>query len=165
MASSRSGTRGRTTDGGSCSSGSKGSFAAFPTHRAIETGSGWSVYKKIFSFERAQLAAGSEHPFQFIVTQMHHALQLSSRMERIVGAVMAGARLKLGSFGCVHARVENDTKGWDRLQDGKMARLPIPSANDYMAWADSARERNRGQRELPTVVSHAPSCQNACLHP
>jgi hypothetical protein len=99
-------------------------------------------------FERATAAAGSEHPFQFIVTQMHRALQLNSRMERMVGDLMAGARLSAGSFGCVHARVESDIYEMARVAGGPSRRESImPSKDDYVAWArqlahTSAAENN-----------------------
>jgi len=79
---------------------------------------------------------------------MHRALQLNSRMERMVGDLMAGARLSAGSFGCVHARVESDIYEMARVAGGPSRRESImPSKDDYVAWArqlahTSAAENN-----------------------
>ena len=75
--------------------------------------SGWRYYKKVFSIERATKTwadAGHLHPLQPIVTQMYQSLRLAPAVEAMVGEVMERAQLRDDAFGCVHARMEDDTK-------------------------------------------------------
>ena len=96
---------------------------------------GWEAYK---AFSRDRVRLGGWHPKQSLEDAVLRALRPSSSLERRVTEAARELRLG-GSYGCVHARIEEDMRAsWSVVHAGRP-----PSLEQYLSGIAAAPQARR----------------------